>query len=116
MERRLKRDQERVHSYHVDLYEQSRQTIEDKLAKGHKEEEVARERLRLSAVEREHKAKIADLSRKYAVTIEAKPAQMIKISAPVIRSRECEPRGKPLNLRTGPQIPSTDPIEERTWL
>jgi hypothetical protein len=105
MARRLNRDQDRVHSYHVNLYAESRRVIEEKVAKGLKEEEIARERLRLSSVEREYKAKIADLRHKYEVTIEARPVQMIRVVAPVIRCRLSILRRKgirPLHLDVNP--------------
>ena len=39
----------------------------------------------LEAVSREHRAKVADLERRYAVVVEVAPVQLVEVVAPVLR-------------------------------
>ncbi|MFH0908880.1 MAG: hypothetical protein V1929_08965 [bacterium] len=85
MERRMSRDLERLRIYHEDL----RREVADKIAKqarrNEPEENQARERMRREAIEREYLAKVADVQRKYALSVRVELLQAARIAAPVLR-------------------------------
>ncbi|OGV79958.1 MAG: hypothetical protein A3K19_11450 [Lentisphaerae bacterium RIFOXYB12_FULL_65_16] len=85
MERRMTRDLERLRTYHADLMRETAVKLEEKKRKGEPDETLARERLRLDAIEREYAAKVADLQRKYAMTVEAELLQACRVLVPVRR-------------------------------
>ncbi len=91
MRRRLDRDRKRVHAYHDDL----RRAALLKLAglersSGGKMSEKAetaikRERMRVSAIEREYQAKLDDLRHNYALVVKVEWVQALVLLAPVQR-------------------------------
>lgn len=85
MERRMGRDLDRLHAYHEDLRKEAlRRQTEGRGRKGAKTDAnlVAQ---RLSAIEREYEAKVADVRRKYGLTVEIKPLQTFLVRLPVHR-------------------------------
>lgn len=87
MERRMGRDMDRLYAYHTDLRHEAAKRLEDKKQKGLGEDELKKERMRLDAIEREYHAKIADLQRKYAMTVEFDLIQALRLTMPVYRFR-----------------------------
>ncbi len=85
MERRMARDLARLHSYYSDLRMETALRIEDRKRK---EDAKALEigQAQLQAVEREYLAKVADLDRKYAMTIEVRLIQALRARLPVLRA------------------------------
>jgi len=85
MERRMGRDLERLHAYHEDLRgEAVRRQTEGRGRKGAKPD-TAITAQRLAAIEGEYEAKIADVRRKYGLTVELHPLQTILVSMPIHR-------------------------------
>ncbi|MBA3714838.1 MAG: hypothetical protein H0W76_20660 [Pyrinomonadaceae bacterium] len=82
MQRRLDRDLRRVHGYFDDLRAESLLRLQKQLAA---EKETARERLRLEAIAREYKAKVADLQQKYALRVDVAWSQTLEVVTPVQR-------------------------------
>ena len=66
LRRRLVRDLDRLHAYHNDLHREASQRV-TQLAAGDAGQQ--RERLRLAAIAQEYRAKLADLTHKYALRI-----------------------------------------------
>ncbi len=89
MERRMARDLERLHTYHTDLRSEVATRLREKMRKSEsveiREEIRKREESRLEAIEREYHAKVADLQRKYAMTVEVRFTQALRVAMPVIR-------------------------------
>jgi hypothetical protein len=85
MERRMKRDMDRVQAYHNDLYREAERRLNAKAAKPHDEADLQNERLRLTAIEREYHAKALDLHRKYAMSVKVEVVQMLRVAMPVLR-------------------------------
>ena len=85
MERRMTRDMERLHTYHSDLRKEAAARLAEKIKKGEPEESRQRERMRMTAIEREFLSKIDDLRRKYAITVKIEPIQALRIALPVVR-------------------------------
>jgi len=85
MERRMGRDLDRLHTYYSDLQREAAQRYVDKQNKKSGEEICDRERLKLSAIEREYPGKVEDLKRKFAITIETELIQLLRITMPVYR-------------------------------
>ncbi len=103
MQRRARRDRDRVHSYHEDL----RNAAIAKLTglerapgpggRGKKGNEqammaseksasaIARERMRIAAIEREYAAKLDDLRHNYALAVKVEWVQSLAVIAPVYR-------------------------------
>jgi hypothetical protein len=103
MQRRARRDRDRVHAYHEDL----RNAVIAKLTalerapgpsgKGKKGNEeaakaseksaaaIARERMRIAAIEREYAAKLDDLRHNYALDVKVEWVQSLAVIAPVYR-------------------------------
>jgi hypothetical protein len=86
MERRMSRDLERLHAYYSDLRSETAARLEDRKRKGGNSQAAEAEQVRLQAIEREYDAKVADLDRKYAVSIEAKLTQVVRARLPVLRA------------------------------
>ena len=86
MERRMKRDMERIHAYHTDLYREAARRLAVKAEKARDAEAGERERQRLAAIEREYHAKATDLSRKYAISVNVELIQTLRASVPVLRA------------------------------
>ena len=89
MERRMARDLERLHAYHTDLGSEVTRRLQEKKRKEERieirEAIQKREESRLEAIEREYHAKVADLRRKYAMTVEVRFTQALRVAMPVIR-------------------------------
>jgi hypothetical protein len=103
MQRRARRDRDRVHAYHEDL----RNAAIAKLSvlerapgpggrgkKGNEEAAkasekcaaaIARERMRIAAIEREYAAKLEDLRHNYALAVKVEWVQALAVIAPVYR-------------------------------
>jgi hypothetical protein len=79
MQRRLDRDLERVYEYFSGLREESWRKL--KKQKG----DVARERLRIEAAEREYQAKVADLKQKYDLRVDIELIQTLELISQVQR-------------------------------
>jgi len=79
MQRRMGRDLERLHAYHQNLRAEIGR-------KARHQSSERRDALRLQAIEREYYAKVEDLERKYAMTVEARFVQALRVAAPVQRS------------------------------
>jgi hypothetical protein len=86
MERRMSRDLERLHAYYSDLQSETAARLVDRKRKGGDSQAVEAEEKRLQAIEQEYAAKVADLDRKYAVSIEAKLTQVVRARLPVLRA------------------------------
>ncbi len=88
MRRRLERDRNRVHAYHNDLHRASRKRLAalgGDTGSEKSEAERARERLRITAIEREYQAKLDDLRHNYALRITVEWVQGLKLYLPVQR-------------------------------
>jgi len=87
MRRRLVRDRDRVHGYHDELHrEATRRLAAMASAKG--ERAVAdrlRETMRVQAIEREHRTKLEDLRRNYALHVTVEWVQALELYVPVQR-------------------------------
>ena len=87
MRRRLVRDRDRVHAFHDELYRASHRrlaALSD--AKGERvEADRQRETMRLQAIEREHRAKLDDLRRNYALRVAVEWVQALELYVPVHR-------------------------------
>ncbi|HYK91361.1 MAG TPA: hypothetical protein VE398_21500 [Acidobacteriota bacterium] len=86
MERRMARDLERLHVYHTDLRREVAERLSDKSRRGVNDEALKADRMRLMAIEREYHAKVADLRRKYAMTVEVRFLQALRACMPVRRA------------------------------
>ena len=85
MERRMSRDLERLHAYYSDLRLETVRRIESKKRKGEEPEVVAAEQMRMQAIEREYQAKVVDLDRKYAMSVDVRLTQAVRAQLPVMR-------------------------------
>ncbi len=86
MERRMSRDLDRLHAYYSGLRSETAARIEDKKRKGGDSQTAGAEQMQLEAIEREYAAKVADLDRKYAMSIEVNLTQAIRARLPVLRA------------------------------
>lgn len=86
MERRMSRDLERLYAYYADLRSEAAARIEDKKRRGEDAEALRAEQSRLQAVEREYNAKVADLDRKYAMSVEIRLMQAARAQMSVARA------------------------------
>jgi hypothetical protein len=86
MERRMARDLERLHSYYGDLRTETAARIETRRRKGEGAGGLEAEQARLLAIEREYHAKVADLDRKYAMSVDVRLAQAARATLPVTRA------------------------------
>jgi hypothetical protein len=87
MQRRLARDCDRVHAYHDGLYRAAAKRLAALSgAAGEREEaDRRRETMRLEAIEREHRAKLDDLRRNYALRVTVDWVQALELYVPVQR-------------------------------
>jgi hypothetical protein len=87
MRRRLERDRDRVHGYHDDLRRTSLKRLAALArAEGEKaESDRRRETMRVSAIEREYRAKLDDLRRNYALRVTVDWVQALELYVPVQR-------------------------------
>jgi len=109
LRRRLVRDLDRLHAYHNDLHREASQRA-TQLAAGDAGQQ--RERLRLAALAQEYRAKLADLTHKYALRVTTSWVQTQELVMPVhrlavqIRRRKAERTmvldWNPLNRRLEP--------------
>jgi hypothetical protein len=79
MLRRIARDQKRL----IDYYEELRQESLARIIRQKSDEE--RERTRIDSIIREYRAKVADLSQKYKMTVQVDPIQTIEVISQVHR-------------------------------
>ncbi len=86
MERRMARDLERLHAYYSDLRAEAATWLEDRKRRGDDKEVLDGGRARIEAIEREYHAKVADLHRKYAMTVEVRLMQALRVRLPVYRA------------------------------
>jgi hypothetical protein len=82
LERRLRRDEARLHDYHNRLYQEA---LSRAAALPDGEEKRRREELRAAAVEREYRARLDDLRNKYALKVSVAWEQTLEIVMPVQR-------------------------------
>ena len=87
MRRRLTRDRDRVHAFHDELHRASATRLAALAdAKGERAEaDRQRETMRAQAIEREHRAKLDDLRRNYALRITVEWVQALELYVPVQR-------------------------------
>jgi len=87
MERRMSKDLERVHAYHCDLWQE---TVAGKERRRKKAPTAPTDgdwqAKRTEAIAREYHAKVADVKRKYAMTLEVKLTQALEVIMPVQRT------------------------------
>jgi hypothetical protein len=82
LQRRMARDQDRLHSYHADLHQEASRRLRS-LASDDAGRQ--REQLRLQAVEREYRAKLDDLGHKYALSVTVEWLRTLDLAMPVHR-------------------------------
>ena len=82
LQRRLARDQARLHDYHNRLFQDAARRLAA-LPEG--EDRRQRERQRAAAIEREYHARLDDLGRKYALRVTAEWVQTLELIMPVQR-------------------------------
>ena len=87
MQRRLGRDQARLHGYHDDLRRESlkRLLALDGVEGAKVDADRQREQLRIAAIEREYRAKLDDLSHNYALRVTVDWIQTLEALVPVQR-------------------------------
>ena len=87
MQRRLGRDQARLHGYHDDLRRESlkRLLALDGVEGAKADADRQREQLRVAAIEREYRAKLDDLSHNYALRVTVDWIQTLEALVPVQR-------------------------------
>lgn len=87
MRRRLVRDRDRVHGFHDELHRASAKRLAALAnAEGERAEaDRLRETMRLQAIEREHRAKLDDLRRNYALHVTVEWVQALELYVPVQR-------------------------------
>ena len=86
MERRMARDLERLHVYHSDLRREAAERLAERSRKGGSDDAQKADQMRLEAIEREYHAKVADLRRKYAMSVEVRFLQALRADMPVRRA------------------------------
>ncbi len=82
LRRRLARDQDRLHAYHNDLY---REAMRRAAAAAEGDPAWQREQLRIAAIGREYRAKLADLGHKYALRVTLEWIRTLELAMPVVR-------------------------------
>lgn len=88
MERRMAKDADRLHAYCSALRNETMSKIEENRKKPLRDEAANKHlELRMEAAEREYHSKLADLRRKYAMTVEVKLAQAVRLAMPIHRIR-----------------------------
>jgi hypothetical protein len=86
MERRMARDLERLHAYHSDLRKEAAARRDERKRNGASEDALKADQMRLEAIEREYHTKVADLRRKYAMSVEIRFLQALRVDMPVRRA------------------------------
>jgi len=86
MERRMARDLERLHAYHSELRKEAAARRDERGRKGEIDETRKVDQMRLEAIEREYHTKVADLRRKYAMSVEVRFLQALRADMPVRRA------------------------------
>ena len=114
MRRRLERDRDRVHGYHDDLRRTSLKRLAALArAEGEKAEgERRREQMRITAIEREYRAKVDDLRRNYALRVTVEWVQALELYVPVQRFDVLIKRRKgerPLRIDWHPLVRAIEP-------
>ena len=87
MQRRLARDQARLHGYHDDLRRESfkRLVALERVEGAKADADRQREQLRIAAIEREYRAKLDDLRHNYALRVTVDWIQTLELFVPVQR-------------------------------
>jgi hypothetical protein len=85
MERRMARDLQRLHVYHSDLRREVAERMAERSRKAGTDDAVKADGMRLEAIEREYHSKVADLRRKYAMSVEVRFLQALRADIPVRR-------------------------------
>ncbi len=86
MERRMSRDLERLQIYHSDLRRETAARLAERSRKGGSVEALEADRMRLQAIEREYQAKVADLIRKYDMSVEVRFLAALRAEVEVRRA------------------------------
>jgi hypothetical protein len=86
MERRMARDLDRLHVYHSDLQREACERLAERNRRGGSDDDQKAYAMRLEAIGREYHAKVADLKRKYAMSIEVRFLQALRADMPVRRA------------------------------
>ncbi len=86
MERRMARDLERLHAYHSDLQKEAAARRDERGRTGGSDDSLKAEQMRLEAIEREYHTKVADLRRKYAMSVEVCFLQALRADMAVRRA------------------------------
>lgn len=87
MTRRMKRDLECLEAYYSKLQSEIVSHFSDEKQKGAQGDSKDLERIRLEAVDREYRAKVEDLQRKYATQVEIRLSQALRLAMTVRRVR-----------------------------
>jgi hypothetical protein len=82
LRRRLSRDQDRLHRYHNDLYQDA---MKRALALPESDAKRQREEQRAEAIEREYRARLDDLARQYATRVTVEWVRTLELVMPVQR-------------------------------
>jgi hypothetical protein len=89
LRRRLERDRSRLRSYHQELLDESAQRSARASTalptRPSAAAQLEREAQRQSAIQRDYRAKLAELETKYALTVELRPVQVLELITPVQR-------------------------------
>jgi hypothetical protein len=86
MERRMARDLERLHVYYGDLRREAAERLAGRTRRGQSDDLEKADQMRLEAIEREYHAKVADLGRKYAMSVEIRFLQALHADMPIRRA------------------------------
>jgi hypothetical protein len=86
MERRMARDLQRLHVYHSDLRREVAERMVERSRKSGTNDPVKADSMRLEAIGREYHSKVADLRRKYAMSVEVRFLQALRVDIPVRRA------------------------------
>lgn len=86
MERRMARDLERLHLYHSDLRREAVDRLAERSRRGGSGDALKVDQMRLEAIEREYHAKVADVRRKYAMSVEVHFLQALRVNMPIRRA------------------------------
>jgi hypothetical protein len=87
MQRRLKRDHDRLYAYHDDLRRESLKRLAGLavVTSSKAEADAKRETSRVEAIEREYRAKVDDLRHNYALRVTVEGVQVLELFLPVQR-------------------------------
>ena len=116
LQRRLARDQDRLHQYHNDLHREAMRRV---VALPDGDPKRSREEQRAAAIAREYSAKLDDLARQYATRVKIEWVQTLELVMPVhrfavqIRRRKAD---RTLHLDWNPLARRLEPpVCEATW-